>query len=113
MIGAVTLGLALRISEMLGALLQGLSLTAGPTVVILFAFFAPRLCRIGSAFWTVVAGLAVMALWHTVPRTHLVTHVIYLEWIVCVGVFLLVPLFDSRRIDPPDGSPGAGGDSTG
>ena len=47
LIGALTLGLALRTSEILNALLQGLSLTTGLTVVILFAFFAPRLCRSG------------------------------------------------------------------
>lgn len=101
LIGVVTLGLALRISEILSALMQGLSLTTGLTVVILFAFFAPRLCRVSSAFWTVLAGLCVMCLWFTVPGIRVVPHVIYLEWIVCLAVFVLVTLFDSRRITLP------------
>lgn len=110
LIGAVTLGLALQIREILSALMQGLSLTTGLTVVVLFAFFAPRLCRVSSAFWTVLAGLAVMVVWHTVPRVdNVVPHVIYLEWIVCLAVFVLVTLFDSRRIAPPDRSGNAGG----
>ena len=62
LIGVVTLGLALRVREILAALMQGLSLTTGLTVVILFTFYAPRLCRRGAAFWTLLAGMAVMGL---------------------------------------------------
>jgi len=97
-IGVVTLALALQISGILKALMVGLSLTAGPTVVILFTFYAPSLCRVSSAFWTIVAGIVAMALWHVAGPIPLVPHVIYLEWAVCLAVFLVVPLFDSRRI---------------
>ncbi len=97
-IGAVTLVLALQIGDILGALMRGLALTTGPTVVILFTFYAPRLCRVGSAFWTIVAGIVMMGLWFLWPPIRVLPHVIYMEWAVCVGVFLAVPLFDSRRI---------------
>lgn len=39
-----------------------------------------------------------MGLWQWVPQVRVLPHVIYLEWIVCLGVFLTVPLFDRRRI---------------
>ena len=97
-IGAVTLALALQITEILKTLIQGLALTTGPTVVILFTFYAPRLCRVGSAFWTIAAGVAVMGLWSVWPPVRVAPHVIYMEWIACLAVFLVVPLFDSRRI---------------
>jgi SSS family solute:Na+ symporter len=97
-IGLLTLGLALRIEGILKALMNGLSLTTGLTVVILFTFYVRPLCRISSAFWTVTAGIAVMILWQTVPAVRIVPHVIYLEWLVCLAVFLVVSRFDSRRI---------------
>ncbi|HUT13173.1 MAG TPA: sodium:solute symporter family protein [Thermoguttaceae bacterium] len=100
-IGVVTLALALQIGDILDALMQGLSLMTGLTVVILFTFYAPRLCRAGSAFWTILAGIAVMALWQLVPAVRVVPHVIYMEWIVCVAVFLAVMRFDTRRIRVP------------
>jgi SSS family solute:Na+ symporter len=101
-IGAVTLFLALQIEGILSALMKGLSLMTGPTVVVLFTFFARRLCRVGSAFWTISAGIVTAALWLTVPAVRLWPHMIYLEWLVCVGVFLIVSIFDGRRIS---GSP--------
>jgi SSS family solute:Na+ symporter len=97
-IGVVTLALALRVHAILPVLMQGLSLTTGLTVVILFTFYAPGLCRTSSAFWTVTAGIVVMAVWQTVPQLRIVPHVIYLEWAVCLAVFLIVRCFDSRRI---------------
>jgi len=97
-IGVVTLGLALQITEILSALLQGLSLTTGLTVVVLFTFYAPALCRVSSAVWTIAAGIVVMALWYVFPQIRVVPHVVYLEWIVCLSVFLVVPCFDARRI---------------
>lgn len=97
-IGAVTLGLALRIHEILKALMQGLSLTTGPSVVVLFTFLWPSLCRRSSALWTILAGIAVMILWHFCPAARATPHVIYLEWLVCVAVFLAVALVDRRPI---------------
>ena len=97
-IGAATLGLALRIQGILSALMQGLSLTTGPTVVVLFTFLCPSLCRRSSAFWTIIAGITVMAVWQFYPPVRVTPHVIYLEWMVCVGLFLAVRLMDRRPI---------------
>jgi SSS family solute:Na+ symporter len=102
-IGIVTLALALQITGILKALMDGLSLMTGPTVIVLFTFFAPRLCRVSSAFWTLTVGIAtagvvVAARWAVVPFVERLPHLIYLEWIVCLAVFLSVPLFDRRRI---------------
>jgi len=97
-IGLVTLALAWQINDILKALMQGLSLTTGPTVVVLFTFFAPRLCRRSSAWCTILAGIVTMVLWFAMPQTRLLSHVIFQEWVVCLAVFLLVPLVDRRRV---------------
>ena len=98
-IGVITLGLALQIHGILKALMQGLSLTTGPTVVVLATFLAPFLCRRSSALWTIAAGVVVMVLWQFLPSTRVTPHVIYLEWIVCVAVLLTVALVDPRPIN--------------
>jgi SSS family solute:Na+ symporter len=97
-VGVVTLALAWQITEILKALMQGLSLTTGLTVVILFTFYAPRLCRVSSAFWTVVTGVVVMAAWQLASLFWVLPHVIYVEWMCCVAVFLLVAKLDSRPV---------------
>jgi len=101
-IGMITLTMALQIQGILKALMQGLSLTAGPSVVVLFTFLAPGLCRRSSAFWTIAAGVAVMAVWQILPAHAALPHVIYVEWVVCVGVFLVVAIVDRRPIGPRD-----------
>ena len=101
-IGAVTLALAMQITEILEVLMEGLSLMTGLAVVIVFTFYAPRWCRRSSALASVAAAIGAMAVWqallYVLPDDYELPHVIYIEWIVCLAVFLIVPLFDSRRI---------------
>ena len=76
----------------------GLSLTAAFSVVVLFTLFIPGLCRKNSAFYTILAGLITLIAWQTLPAIRLFPHVIYMEWAVCTGVFLLVYLLDSSPL---------------
>lgn len=97
-LGAITFGLALTVSGIVKTLLIGLSLTTAFTVVFLFTTFFPSIARKNSAFYTTLVGIVVLVLWQFVPAIRVFPHVIYLEWITCVATFLLVPLFDSQRI---------------
>jgi SSS family solute:Na+ symporter len=97
-IGAVTLILALQIEGILNALMKGLSLMTGPTVVVLLTFFAPRLCRVSSAFWTISVGVLVAVVWLAMPELQERLHIIYAEWVVCLAVFLIVSILDKRPI---------------
>jgi len=45
--------------------------------------------------------LAGLAVWQFIPALHVLPHVIYFEWIICIGSFLLVPVFDSQPIKTP------------
>jgi SSS family solute:Na+ symporter len=76
----------------------GLSLTTAFTVVFLFTVYAPRLCRRSSAFYTGVAGIAVVAAWLIFDELEMFVHPIYLEWPVCLAAFLAVTVIDRRRI---------------
>jgi SSS family solute:Na+ symporter len=80
----------------LKTLTSALAVTASFTLLILADLFVPSLCRRGSGFWTILASLIVWAGWTFFPATHVVSHVIYLEWPVCIAVFLLVAMIDRR-----------------
>lgn len=95
-LGLTTFFMALTVAGILKTLLIGLSLTTAFTVVFLFTVFLPALCRKNAAFYTTLAGIAVLVLWQLVPAIRVVPHVIYLQWIVCCAVFLLTLLFDPR-----------------
>lgn len=97
-LGLLTLLFAMTISGIINTLMIGLSLTAAFSITVLFTLFAPRLCRRSSAFYTIITGLVVLILWQTIPAVRIVPHVIYLEWLACLGAFLLTYLFDQVPI---------------
>lgn len=102
LLGLLTLLLAMTISGIISTLMIGLSLTASFSIIVLFTLFAPGLCRKNAAFYTILTGVIVLVLWQTVPATHIVPHVIYLEWLACTATFLLTYLLDSKPIETAD-----------
>jgi SSS family solute:Na+ symporter len=97
-IGILTLFLALQITEILNALMIGLSLGAGLTTIILFTFFAPQFCRKSSAVMVLAVNIVVVVAWIFLPVTHITPHAIFSSWIACLLVFFLVAGFDNRKI---------------
>jgi SSS family solute:Na+ symporter len=97
-IGILTLFLAMQITEILNALMIGLSLGAGLTTIILFAFFAPGFCRKSSAVWVLTINVVVIVAWVMFPSTHVTPHAIFSSWIACLCVFFIVAIFDKRKI---------------
>lgn len=97
-LGALTLILAMTVSGIIQTIMIGLSLTAAFSVVVLFTLFTPGLCRKNSAFYTILGGLITLVLWQIVPAVRILPHVIYLEWLVCPAIFLLVYVLDSNPI---------------
>ena len=100
--GLGTLWLAFNAVGILKTMVAGLSLTTALTVVFLFTIFLPAACRRSSAFYTTLAGLLAIVVWQFVPALHVLKHVIYFEWLVCVIVFLLVAVIDQRPIKTPE-----------
>jgi SSS family solute:Na+ symporter len=97
-IGILTLILALQITEILNALMIGLSLGAGLTVIILFTFFAPHFCRRSSAVWVLTVNVIVIIAWITFPATRVTPHAIFSSWIACLFIFFIVAAIDKQRI---------------
>ena len=98
-LSVITFGLALTIQGILKALLVGLTLTTAYTLVVLMTIYWPKLCRRASATWTLATTMAALALWLVVPDSwRVLPHPIYLAWIVSIATFLLVAVFDHRRI---------------
>jgi SSS family solute:Na+ symporter len=97
-IGILTLFLALQITEILNALMIGLSLGTGLTIVISFAFFAPRFCRKSSAVYVVAVNVIVFVAWMALPATRVTPHVIFNSWIACLVAFFIITAIDKRKI---------------
>ena len=98
LLGLLTLTLAMTISGIISTLMIGLSLMAAFSVIVLFTLFAPRFCRKNSAFNTILTGVVVLVLWQTVPAVRILPHVIYLEWLACLGTFFLTYALDRESI---------------
>ncbi len=97
-LGIITFFIASQAKGILSLLMLALSLTTAFTIVFIFTIFKPSICRKNSAFNTAVAGMVVLVLWQLVPAVRILPHVIYAEWIVCLTVFLITPLFDRKAI---------------
>ncbi len=94
--GIVTYILATSVIGILKTLLIGLSITTAYTTILLFSLFLPKLCKKSAALWTLVVGIVILILWQFIPGIRIVSHVIYLEWPVCIVTFLLISLVDKR-----------------
>lgn len=100
--GLLTFLFALTISGIIVTLMQGLSLMAAFAVIVLMTLFAPQHCSKISAFYTLVAAVVTLLAWNFVPATHIVPHVIYLEWIVCAVTFGVCSILGKQPIAADD-----------
>jgi SSS family solute:Na+ symporter len=96
--------LAISVSGILRTLLIGLSLTTAYTLVTLMTLFWPSVCRRGHATWTLVVSMTALALWLIFPQFAAFfqkispAHPIFFLWIVSIATFILVAVFDKRKI---------------
>lgn len=104
-VGLITLWFAFNAAGILKTMIAGLSMTTALTCVFFFTVFAPGLCRRSSAFWTTLVGLVGIVVWEFVPALHVLNHVIYFEWLICIVTFLLVSVLDKNNIKQPEVKP--------
>jgi SSS family solute:Na+ symporter len=95
-VSVCSLGLAFTAVGILQTITSALAITTSITLLILANVYMPRLCKKSSGFWTILASLIVWALWTYVPATRVAPHLIYAEWAVCLAVFGLCYILDSR-----------------
>ena len=101
-VGLITLWFAFNAAGILKTMIAGLSMTTALTCVFLFTVFAPGLCRRSSAFYTTLIGLLGLVVWEFVPALHVLQHVIYFEWLICIVTFLIVAVVDRTPIKVPE-----------
>jgi len=96
--------LAISVSGILDTLLIGLTLTTAYTLVTLMTLFCPKICRRSHATWTLVMGMAALAVWLLFPqlvdffKSIDLVHPIYFCCIVSLITFFFVAVFDKRKI---------------
>lgn len=86
--------------DILRTLLAGLTLNTAYAVITLMTLFCPKLCRRGSAVWTLAATMVSLGVWFFLPGAWRAAlyHPIYLVLPASVVSFLLVALLDRRAI---------------
>jgi len=99
--------LAISVSGILQTLLIGLTLTTAYTLITLATLFWPKICRRSHAVWTLLVAMMALAVWLVFPGVPVffarlnLPHPIYFCWIVSLITFILVAVFDKRRILAP------------
>lgn len=101
-VGLITLWFAFNAVGILKTMIAGLSMTTALTCVFFFTVFAPGLCRRSSAFYTTLVGLLGLVVWEFVPALHVLQHVIYFEWLICIVTFLVIAVVDKTPIKEPE-----------
>jgi len=97
-ISIFTLLLAMTVKGILKTLLIGLTLNTAYALITVMTIFLPSLCRKSSATGTLLATMFALACWLLFPSVHVFPHPIYFTWLVSLGVFFLILIFDKRKI---------------
>jgi len=98
-LSVVTFLLALTVTGILKMLVTGLALTAGYAVVALMTMYFPGFCRRSSATWTLAVTMVVFAAWLVAKQfVDSLPDAIFLTLPASLMTFLVIPLFDRRRI---------------
>jgi len=99
-LSVVTYLLALTVTGILKMLLIGLTLSTAYTLVVLMTMFAPRLCRKGSASWTLGTTMLALVAWLLAPAEwRVLPHPVYFTWIVSLLTFAVVAVVDRRPMN--------------
>ena len=63
------------------------ALCAPFTIIFLFTTYLPGFCKKQAAFWTMLVGSLIIALWALLAELSNSPHAIYLEWLVTLPLF--------------------------
>ncbi|MFH2001301.1 MAG: sodium:solute symporter family protein [Planctomycetota bacterium] len=104
LLSVITLLLALFVKDILTTLLAGLTLNTAYALITLMTLFFPRLCRKGSAVWTLALSMLSLGAWFLFPAAWQKAwfHPIYFVLPVTLLTFLVVTVVDRRPVKSPD-----------
>ena len=88
--------LALTVVGILKTITTALALTTSFTLLILAGLYFPKLVKKSAGFLIVAASLVLWIVWTYLPQFRVGPALIYMEWVVCVIIFILCAIFDKR-----------------
>ena len=91
-VGVIGFFMALKATSLINVLTTLVSLCAPFTFIFLFTAYLPGFCKKGAAFWTILVGGIIVALWILVPAIRIVPHAIYLECLITFPMFIVLCL---------------------
>lgn len=99
LLSVVTLLLAMYVKDILKTLLAGLTLNTAYALITVMTLFCPKLCRKGSAVWTLAVSMLSLGVWFVLPAEWRQTlfHPIYFVLPVTVVTFFVVTVIDRRK----------------
>lgn len=100
-VGCFTIFLALSVSSILNTIMTAQAICAGITIIFLVLLYKPSLCKKSTATATMIAAYILLIIWLIFPQSHIVKDLIYLEWPVCIVVFIIAGIVDKRPIRLP------------
>lgn len=93
LISLLSFGLALTVVGILKTITTALAVTTSFTLLIIAGIYFPHLCRKAAGFWIVLASLVLWIVWTYIPSLRIGPELIYVEWVVCGGIFIFCALF--------------------
>ncbi|AKL96839.1 Na+/proline symporter [Clostridium aceticum] len=91
---------ALKISSILGFLLQLATLFVPYALIVVGIFYVPKFIKQSTCFWTVLTGILIILIWNLMPSFRIVSQIIYLALPACLITMVLCNIFDKRSIHP-------------
>ena len=92
MVSLMSFGLALTVVGILKTITTALAVTTSFTILILAGLYCPRLCKRAAGVPIILASLVLWIVWTFAPSLRIGPELIYVEWIVCGGIFILCAL---------------------
>jgi SSS family solute:Na+ symporter len=96
--------LALTAVSILQTITTALAITTSFTLFILVSIYCPKICKRAAGFPVVLASLLLWIIWTYFPQFRIGPELIYVEWVVCGGIFIICTIFGKKpagRLIPP------------
>ena len=93
MVSLLSFGLALTVVGILKTITTALAITTSFTLLVAAAIYFPKLCKRAAGFPIILASLLLWVVWTYIPSWRIGPELIYVEWLVCGGIFVLCALF--------------------
>ncbi len=93
LVSLLSFGLALTVVGILKTITTALAITTSFTLLVAAAIYFPKLCKKAAGFPVILASLLLWVVWTYMPSLRIGPELIYVEWLVCGGIFIFCALF--------------------